>query len=105
VLTYGDSVFAMHEASLSDCWDLYPNNLLHSAAIEAASAEGRRYFDFLPSGRLPGVEEFKESFGARRLEYNVYRIQNQWYSAAVRFKRNLLGRLTRSAQHSPGAPL
>lgn len=91
VLTYRDSVFAMHGASLSDCWDLFPNNLLYSDAILAASAEGRRYFDFLPSARLAGVEAFKESFGARKLKFNVYRIPGRLYSGFTTMAQRVLG--------------
>jgi hypothetical protein len=91
VLTYRDVVFAMHGASLSDCWDLFPNNLLHSDAISAASAEGRRYFDFLPSARLAGVEAFKESFGAQKLRFNVYRIPGRLYSGFATKARRVLG--------------
>lgn len=89
VLSYGLAAYSLHGASLSSCWDLYPNNLLYSAAIEAACAEGRQYFDFLPSGRLPGVEAFKESFGAQRMPYAVYHFRNSWYASASRFTRRL----------------
>ena len=92
VLSYGDVVFAMHAASLSDYWDLFPNNLLHGDAIATARKEGRCFFDFLPSAHLAGVEAFKESFGGVKLCYNVYRIPGRLYSGCAQAASKILGR-------------
>jgi len=104
VLSCGTTAMAVHAASLSASWDLHPNNLLFGTAIAAAQAEGRRYFDFLPSNRLRGVEVFKERFGAQRLPYSVYRIPNAWYAALSGFKHRLLEHPTPPAQERDHGP-
>jgi CelD/BcsL family acetyltransferase involved in cellulose biosynthesis len=59
-----DHAYYLSGASDPRAWECRPNNLLMTSAIEAACSAGLSDFDFLPSGRLSGVERFKESFGA-----------------------------------------
>jgi Acetyltransferase (GNAT) domain len=56
---------------------LRANNLLDRVAIEDACAAGCRTFSFGSSGGVPGLERYKESFGATRratLEYRIERL-------------------------------
>jgi hypothetical protein len=60
-----------HGSSLAEFFDLRPVNLLMLEAIRDACEQGYGWFDFNPSGHLPGVIAFKESFGARPLDCPV----------------------------------
>lgn len=51
-------------ASHSSAFHLRPMNLLMRDVIRHAADDGRRWFDFNPSGGHEGVREFKRSFGA-----------------------------------------
>lgn len=86
LLTCQQKVFAYQISSAERYWDLFPNHLLFSTAIEQACAAGAVYIDFLPTGSHEGPETFKERFGAERLTYRIYRVNNRLYSAAVRLK-------------------
>lgn len=62
-----------HGAALSEYFHLRPVNWLMSEIIRDVSARGFDWFDFNPSGGLPGVETFKERFGTRVLPCPVVR--------------------------------
>ncbi|MGE0453014.1 MAG: GNAT family N-acetyltransferase [Vicinamibacteria bacterium] len=47
-----------------ECADISPSNLVLRVAIESACRRGLRSMDFGASEGLPGVQRFKESFGA-----------------------------------------
>jgi hypothetical protein len=51
---------------------LRPNVLLQERIIRDAIDDGVRDYDFLPSGGNRGVEEFKESFGGKRMGIERY---------------------------------
>lgn len=53
-----------------------PNNLLLKEAILDACQQGYRYFNMGGSGSLDGVRKFKEGFGAKRVDYYWYQIDN-----------------------------
>jgi hypothetical protein len=92
VLSHCNTAYLLYEVSSVSHWGLRPNNLLYAAAIDSACREGLQFFDFLPSDRLSGVEAFKESFGAVKLKYNVYRIPGRLYSGCVRIANTVLRR-------------
>jgi hypothetical protein len=59
-----------HAASLSRHHKVGAGHLLLTEIIRDACARGFRYLDFNPSGGLRGVEEFKEGFGAQKIEFS-----------------------------------
>lgn len=65
---------------------LRPNNLLMIEAIKDACEKGYRYFDFLPSAGIEGVEKFKENFGAEKHEYFAYNFQGKLLNMLRKFK-------------------
>lgn len=71
-MEYGSNIIAFGGASLSKFWSYSPNNLLYKHAIEYASENGFKYFDFGQSGDLSGVRKFKESFGAEKVDLRKY---------------------------------
>jgi lipid II:glycine glycyltransferase (peptidoglycan interpeptide bridge formation enzyme) len=65
-----------HGALHSNYMSYHPVHLLVTAAIKESSQAGYRWFDFNPSGGLPGVEHFKSGFGTQRLQFTTYRRLN-----------------------------
>lgn len=55
-----------------------PNNLLHVEVIKHACDNGYEFYDFLPSGGITGVEKFKQSFGAKKINFYSYRITRRF---------------------------
>jgi hypothetical protein len=53
-----------------------PNNLLLNRVIEDACKKGYRYLDMGGSPGLPGVQRFKESFGAKKIDYKCFLYEN-----------------------------
>ena len=49
-----------------------PNNLMYAEAMKWGARAGYRYFNFLSSAGIKGVEHFKSSFGTQRLFFNYY---------------------------------
>lgn len=72
-----DTAYYLAGASDADYWKYCPNNLLLSLSIEEACLRGFTQFDFLPSGRIPSVEKFKESFGAVQVQVAEYWLKGQ----------------------------
>lgn len=72
-----DTAYYLAGASDANYWSYCPNNLLFCRAIEDACSRGFKQFDFLPSGRLPKVAAFKESFGARPVSVPEYRMNGR----------------------------
>ncbi len=64
---------AWHGACLQSHFDFRPNNLLYAEIIRDVCEQGYKYFDFNPSGGHEGVVRFKESFGTKRLNFQVHR--------------------------------
>jgi hypothetical protein len=60
-----------HGAALQEYFFLRPVNLILYEAIKNACEEGRKWFDFNPSGGHEGVKSFKKSFGCLALPCNV----------------------------------
>jgi len=56
-----------HGAALESGLPMRPVHLLVREALRDACQRGMRWFDFNPSGNLPGVRHFKKGFGARSL--------------------------------------
>jgi CelD/BcsL family acetyltransferase involved in cellulose biosynthesis len=73
-----------------------PHNALLRAAIEEACARGMTKFDFGGSGNLESVRAFKESFGARPVDYCSYVLMNTRYRL-LRHLKDLLPRSIRRA--------
>jgi len=53
-----------------------PNNLMYAEAMKWGARQGYRYFNFLSSAGIKGVEHFKSSFGTQRLFFNYYLHEN-----------------------------
>jgi CelD/BcsL family acetyltransferase involved in cellulose biosynthesis len=53
-----------------------PNNLMYAEAMKWGARQGYRYFNFLSSAGIKGVEHFKSSFGTQRLFFNYYLYEN-----------------------------
>jgi hypothetical protein len=73
-----------HGAMLEELAALRPANALHASLIEEARRRGCERYDFNPSGGLRGVEEFKESFSAERVEVLGWRHRHPWVAALDR---------------------
>ena len=77
-----------HGAVLERALELRPvHALMHSAIKSACAEDGRRWFDFNPSGPLDGVRAFKKGFGARTLACPNVRLQPTWLRVARRVMR------------------
>jgi hypothetical protein len=72
VLYRGEHSVAWHAATHSEYLSSNASPLVHMTAIRAACDAGFRWYDFNPSGQLRGVEFFKESFGAKRRQFDMY---------------------------------
>jgi hypothetical protein len=72
-LAWNHAVLYWHGASVQEYFKWYPANLLHSRIMEWACAERYHYYDMGASMGLGGVEQFKESFGARKTPFSSYR--------------------------------
>lgn len=66
------TVLYWHGCSLQDYFDHYPNNLLHAEIIRDACERGYALYDLSPSGGYEGVIKFKDSFSAKRVDFNAY---------------------------------
>lgn len=53
-----------------------PNNLMYAEAMKWGARQGYRYFNFLSSAGIKGVEHFKSSFGTQRIFFNYYLYEN-----------------------------
>ena len=53
--------------------------LLHHHAMRDATLKGLSWYDFNPSGGLPGVAEFKRRFGAHEKQSNVFVTRSRVY--------------------------
>ncbi len=77
-----------HGAAFERHFAKHPMHAALAAAIRDANERGLRWFDFNPSGPLPGVRAFKKSFGARPLACPNVRVrQGMWREAARRGTR------------------
>jgi hypothetical protein len=68
------------------------NDLLHRLAIEEACAAGHRFYD-LGVSVAESLARFKESFGARALPYQGYRVERLPLTKVDRASRQLVKRL------------
>jgi lipid II:glycine glycyltransferase (peptidoglycan interpeptide bridge formation enzyme) len=71
VVYYGAAFYYEYEK-------LRPNNLLLIEAIKDACNRRYKYFDFLPSAGIEGVEKFKKSFGAEKHKFNSYHLTGKY---------------------------
>jgi CelD/BcsL family acetyltransferase involved in cellulose biosynthesis len=81
-----DTAYYLSNASDAHYWEYSPNNVLLALAIEEACNRGFAQFDFLPSGRIRSVEQFKESFGVTRTLIPQYWIKGRLPSLKQRFQ-------------------
>ncbi len=65
-----------HGAMLAELAATRPANALHHALIVESRARGCALYDFNPSGRHAGTEDFKLSFGARAREFWIWSFRN-----------------------------
>ena len=65
-----------HAAFLREFSSYSPNNVIKAALIKDACKRGFAVYDFNPSAGQEGVEQFKESFGAKRVTIPVWRWKN-----------------------------
>jgi len=70
---------------------LAPSNLVLRAVIESACERGYAYFDFGASTGLPGVQKFKESFGAQPCRFRMIDLSSRGYRS-VEWMRTRLQR-------------
>lgn len=63
-----------------------PHNALLRTAIEEACEQGKSRFDFGSSGVLESVRDFKESFGARPVQYWNYLVTSPRYRVLERLR-------------------
>jgi CelD/BcsL family acetyltransferase involved in cellulose biosynthesis len=70
-----------------------PNNLMYAEAMKWGARTGYRYFNFLSSAGIKGVEHFKSSFGTQRLFFNFFLYENP----LVRLLRAPLSAIRRGA--------
>jgi lipid II:glycine glycyltransferase (peptidoglycan interpeptide bridge formation enzyme) len=59
-----------------DYGEYCPNHLLLSRTIREAIEARAEFFNFGASGKLIDVKKFKESFGAKKISYNIYFMGN-----------------------------
>jgi len=68
IMLYWNKVaYAWHGCSLASFAKYHPNNLLNWSMIQDALNKNYQFYDFGPSGKLKGVEDFKRHFGAERI--------------------------------------
>jgi hypothetical protein len=65
---------------------LRPNVLLQIESIRSAIAGGYRWYDFLPSGGIAAVEEFKEGFGGSPLSFPILQRRGRLHRLADRLR-------------------
>lgn len=81
-----------HGAALDSFFHLRPVNLLLFEVIRHSESEGKRWFDFNPSGRHEGVARFKRGFGAVEKP------------SPVHLRNNTMTRLWKMIRGRPGRP-
>jgi hypothetical protein len=84
-----DDLFAFTAAMDSRYTAVGPGNAVRCAAIESACQRGVSYIDFGGSIGLPGVETFKESFGARKREFRTVELSSPGYRRLERWRARL----------------
>ncbi|NWG20298.1 MAG: GNAT family N-acetyltransferase [Chloroflexi bacterium] len=88
VFYHNQQAFYWHGATLQHYFNHHPGPLLMTEIIKDACQIGIRYLDLGPSGGLPGVEHYKESFGAEKRYFGSYVWDaNQLYRAYQRLRR------------------
>lgn len=100
VLYQNTTAIYWHGATLQGFLRHHPATLVLAGAVQDACARGFRYFDFGASGGLPGVEAFKEGFGAVRRPFASY----VWQANPVYRTYHGLRRLLTGAGMAPPAP-
>ena len=90
----GDLNFALHDmvvnwgnVSRDSARALAPNNLLHDTAIEEGHRAGLALMNLGASAGIEGVDAFKASFGAERVQFRRFALAKPWYRALRRAAR------------------
>lgn len=94
VFYHNDHAVYWHGVTEANHFSDHPAHLLVTSAIEEACGNALRWFDFNPSGGLKGVEHFKRGFGAKPLDFFVYRrlgATGKGYRVSRQVKQTLLG--------------
>jgi hypothetical protein len=87
ILLHGsEDVLYWSGATLPGRQQLAPNNALLAGAIQVLCERGVRYLDFGASKDLPGVQKFKESFGAMAVDYAIADVTSLGYRALERLR-------------------
>jgi CelD/BcsL family acetyltransferase involved in cellulose biosynthesis len=76
IFTYGEHQIPYVGGFDRDYRGYDPNNLMYAEAMKWGARTGFRYFNFLSSAGIKGVEHFKSSFGTQRLFFNFYLYEN-----------------------------
>lgn len=80
VVLYGSAeLFFWSAAMLGEFSRMRPSNALNVALLEAAAARGLRWYNMGSSFGLPGVLEFKDRLGARRVQYRSQSFESRWH--------------------------
>jgi lipid II:glycine glycyltransferase (peptidoglycan interpeptide bridge formation enzyme) len=89
---FNESVVYWGGAFFYEYGRLRPNNFLLIEAVKDAYEKGYKYFDFLPSAGIEGVENFKASFGAEKHEYYTYIFMGKLLKRASNIKQALMSK-------------
>lgn len=80
IMFYGKTEsFQWHAVSFYKYENIRPNNFWEWELIKDSYNRGYGTHNFGASVGLPGVERFKESFGAKRIEYECFTYKNQLF--------------------------
>jgi lipid II:glycine glycyltransferase (peptidoglycan interpeptide bridge formation enzyme) len=86
-----------HGAADAEAFKLQPVNLLIATVIQDACGRGAKWFDFLPSGGIGGVAQFKKSFGAEARACPLIRVNTAWSTLLERTRSMVRRRRKRQA--------
>ncbi|MGZ7209601.1 MAG: peptidoglycan bridge formation glycyltransferase FemA/FemB family protein [Methanobacterium sp.] len=73
---YSKTVNLYMSAFLPEYGTFNPKRMLYSESIEYACQEGCEYLNMGPSGNIDHIGNFKEEFGAEKVEINKYRVHS-----------------------------
>jgi lipid II:glycine glycyltransferase (peptidoglycan interpeptide bridge formation enzyme) len=77
---HGNNVMNWGAVMQHSARSLSPMNLLHAEAIRDAVNRGLTIYNFGSSAGFKGVDQFKMTFGTRRVQYRHHVMQKRWFS-------------------------
>jgi len=84
---HGNNVMNWGAVMLHSARSLSPMNLLHAEAIRDAVNRGLTIYNFGSSAGFKGVDQFKMTFGTRRVQYRHHVMQKRWFSILKRWSK------------------